>query len=126
MRVLVCGGRDYKDWEHVEATLNALDAENHIDLIIQGEALGADLLGKHWAWKYMRDCHCFAADWKAHGRKAGPLRNMEMLWIGKPDLVVAFPGGTGTAHMVQIASDAGVEVLLVEPRVSASSTSDTH
>lgn len=116
MRVLVCGGRTYQDWLHVENTLDVLDAENRIELVIQGEALGADLLGKHWAHKNMRDCHCFPADWKNHGRSAGAKRNMEMLWVGKPDLVVAFPGGVGTAHMVKIAREASVEVLLVEPR----------
>jgi UDP-N-acetylmuramoylalanine-D-glutamate ligase len=33
-----------------------------------------------------------------------------MLDEGKPDLVVAFPGGRGTANMVQQAHRAGVEV----------------
>jgi hypothetical protein len=38
-------------------------------------------------------CH---ADWETHGRAAGPIRNEKMLtW--KPDLVVACPGGDGTA-----------------------------
>jgi predicted PP-loop superfamily ATPase len=31
-----------------------------------------------------------------------------------PSLVVAFPGGTGTAHMVRIAREAGVNVLEVK------------
>jgi hypothetical protein len=38
-----------------------------------------------------------------------------MLEEGKPDLVVAFPGGTGTANMVKQARAAGVEVLEVSP-----------
>ena len=54
-------------------------------------------------------CH---ADWEKHGKAAGPKRNKRMLeW--KPDLVVAFPGGKGTANMVQQARQAGVEVIEV-------------
>jgi hypothetical protein len=34
-----------------------------------------------------------------------------MLDEGKPDLVVAFPGGTGTADMVKRAELAGVKVV---------------
>ena len=41
---------------------------------------------------------------------AGPKRNQQMLDEAKPDMVVAFPGGKGTAHMRQIAKAAGVPV----------------
>jgi hypothetical protein len=39
------------------------------------------------------------------------MRNQAMLDYGKPDLVVAFPGGKGTADMVRRARVAGVKVL---------------
>ena len=42
------------------------------------------------------------------GKKAGPLRNQRMLDEGKPDLVVAFPGGGGTKDTVRRAVQAGV------------------
>jgi hypothetical protein len=48
---------------------------------------------------------------KAWAGKAGPIRKQQMLDEGKPDLVVAFPGGRGTAHMVRIARAAGIEVI---------------
>ena len=48
-------------------------------------------------------------DWKKYGKKAGPLRNQQMLEEGKPDLVVAFPGGNGTADMVRRAKKANIE-----------------
>jgi predicted Rossmann-fold nucleotide-binding protein len=50
------------------------------------------------------------ANWNAWGRAAGPRRNQEML-MRKPNLVVAFPGGEGTADMVQKAIAAGVKVV---------------
>lgn len=38
-----------------------------------------------------------------------------MIFEGKPDLVVAFPGGAGTADMVSRARRAGIDVLEPAP-----------
>lgn len=51
----------------------------------------------------------FPADWERNGRAAGPIRNRQML-DGKPDLVIAFPGGKGTADMVAEAKRRGIAV----------------
>ena len=58
-------------------------------------------------------CLAFPAEWKKHGKAAGPIRNRKMLQDGKPDLVLAFPGGRGTANMVELATDAGIRVMHV-------------
>lgn len=111
MRVLVCGGRDYDDRDHIWNTLTAINSERRINLIIHGAATGADSEGMLWAQSMLGRKHApFVADWKKHGRAAGPIRNQRMLDEGKPDLVVAFPGGRGTADMVRRARAAGVEV----------------
>lgn len=116
MRVLVCGGRDYQDREHVFATLDAIHAKTPVSCIIQGRAPGGDALAGSWAVSRLISCHVFAAEWQKHGRAAGPIRNKRMLEEGRPDLIVAFPGGTGTADMVRQARRAGVRVVAVEPR----------
>lgn len=106
MRVLVCGGRDYADKEKVASTLEAIGPS----LIIEGGATGADYCAAHWAAKAGIPAETFSADWTAHGKAAGPIRNQRMIDEGKPDLVVAFPGGRGTADMVRRARAAGIEV----------------
>jgi hypothetical protein len=55
----------------------------------------------------------FFAAWHEHGRGAGPIRNRQMLEEGRPDLVVAFPGGHGTAGMIKLALKAGVPVEMI-------------
>lgn len=78
--------------------------------LMQGGADGADYLANEWAKTKagIKRWVC-KADWKKHGRSAGPIRNARMLeW--KPDLVVAFPGGRGTKNMVTQAQAAGVPV----------------
>src|SRR5687767_7065897 len=102
MRVLVCGGRDYNDSDRIFNTLYQIDAERGpITCIIHGCATGADTQGRVWAQHHDRKHVPFRADWNTHGKAAGPLRNARMLDEGKPDLVVAFPGGRGTADMIR-------------------------
>jgi len=109
MRVLVCGGRDFKDWQLLHAELDNLKPPaTHI---IHGTARGADKLASDWAQSRNIPETRFRAEWEIFGRAAGPLRNQKMLMEGKPDLVVAFPGSAGTADMVRRAKAAGVRVI---------------
>ena len=115
MRVLVCGGRDFADRDLVARTLapyrpQPITAPSE-HKIIHGGAAGADTLAREWAEVYGVPYREFPADWKTHGRAAGPIRNQRMIDEGKPDLVVAFPGGRGTADMIRRAEAAGVPVM---------------
>jgi len=108
MRVLVCGGRNFKDRATVYRELEALYPK--MGALMSGGAPGADTLAWDWSWTRGLHCERYLADWKAHGPAAGPIRNQRMLDEGKPDLVLAFPGGRGTADMIRRARAAGVEV----------------
>jgi hypothetical protein len=110
MRIIVCGGRAYQNRERVFETLDALHRERRIELVAQGGAEGADALAKQWARDMGVETGTFYADWKAYGRLAGPMRNQRMLVDARPDLVVAFPGGRGTADMILRAEQACVPV----------------
>lgn len=116
LRILVCGGRDFANSRLMTATLLKITSEpgetraRPGTTIIHGDARGADRLSDIWALKKGVPVERFPADWEAHGRRAGPIRNAEMLARGRPDLVVAFPGGAGTADMVARARKAGVPV----------------
>lgn len=110
MRVLVCGGRDFSDREAVFNALHTL-AEAHGWLtVIEGGAKGADALAREWAVLCYHGVVTVPADWHKHGTAAGPIRNTKMITACEPDLVLAFPGGRGTADMVEKASIAGIEV----------------
>jgi len=111
MRVLVCGGRDFTDSVFVVNTLFRLEEEyGDFTTVIHGGATGADSEAGVFARMRHAKEIVFRANWKRHGKAAGPIRNQRMLDEGKPDLVVAFPGGRGTANMVQLAKLAGVKV----------------
>lgn len=113
MRVLVCGGRDYDRAEIVYEALQRIHAIRPITVVIQGEARGADALGKRWAIDMGIRVDCYPADWNTFGKYAGHLRNRNMLTFGLPDLVLAFPGGRGTNDMVMQALKESVAVIRV-------------
>jgi len=93
-----------------------LQEEGPFECVIQGEARGADHLAALWALRSKIPLVCYPAEWSKHGKKAGPIRNKQMLEDGKPTIVVAFPGGRGTANMVKQAKAAGVRVVeIVRP-----------
>jgi predicted Rossmann-fold nucleotide-binding protein len=113
MRILVCGGRHYADAVLVALALDTIQKKYGITTIIHGAASGADGLADAWATGHSIPQERHPADWKHHSRMAGLIRNQAMLDT-KPDVVVAFPGGSGTADMVRRAKAAGVPVW--EPR----------
>lgn len=118
--VLVCGGRDYNDQARAFAVLDGiarqLGVEGFLLRILTGGATGADTLGMEWARLRKVPAVSVAAEWKKHGRKAGPLRNQRMLDEFPVTMVVAFPGGPGTADMVRRADAARIEVRRVAPK----------
>lgn len=117
--VLVCGGRDFGDYQLLARVLDQLHAESRFTKLIHGAAFGADRMAGHWAALRGIPVEAYPADWYAHGKSAGPIRNAMMLRLGKPDLVIAMPGGAGTADMVRKAIAAGTHVIIVKEEVKA-------
>lgn len=120
MRVIVCGGRDYKDDKMVRRILFWLRDQTDLEVfeLAHGDCLtGADALAQEWNDEYNEETPVakYPAEWNKHNPRAmaGPIRNGEMLEDFKPDIVAAFPGGRGTADMVRKAQEAGVTVMLV-------------
>jgi SLOG family YspA-like protein len=110
-RVLVCGGRKFTDKALVYRTLDELAAEHGgVLYIIEGGQHGADSLARKWRHDRLQPGETFPADWDRYGDPAGPIRNHRMLAEGQPDLVLAFPGHTGTANMISQAERPGFRV----------------
>lgn len=113
MRVIVCGGRTYRDRDTVFRVLDELHGPGNIAMLATGAAPGADAIAFDWSWRRSVYVRQFPADWKRHGRAAGPIRNQQMLEEFEPTHVIAFPGGRGTADMVGRARLAGLAIVEV-------------
>jgi len=118
LRVIICGGRDFTDETAIANAIQSIHLERPIRHVFHGNARGADTVAAQWIKRHYPaiSVHACPADWKKNGRAAGPIRNENMMGH-KPDLVIAFPGGRGTADMVKRAKRDGVEVIEVMPPV---------
>ncbi|MDB5994585.1 MAG: 20, APCd gp20 [Pseudomonas sp.] len=115
--VIVCGGRDYQDWERVCVALDRAHAKKAITLLVHGACmdrktgtlLGADGLADTWARLRSVKTELHPANWEMWGKAAGPMRNKQMAEMGAHGCI-AFPGGSGTASMIRQAEHYGVKV----------------
>jgi len=115
MIVLITGGRKYRNRRELYAVLDRLHAERRFTFLVHGDADGADTLAHKWALERGVQPVAMPALWDYDGEvKAGSKRNKRMLDFAKPSLIVAFSGGRGTANMMKIGFDAGVELIDVE------------
>lgn len=131
MRVAVCGGREFSDRSRVFEALDMVHAATPIEELMHGDCRGADRLAAEWAGRRGIPISAYPADWdnidlpgakiRKHRRggfydaTAGFRRNIRMLLEGAPQLVIAFPGGPGTEHMVSQALKREFAVLSVDP-----------
>lgn len=114
MRVLVTGGRDFKDRTTIYRELDKVHQAKEITLLIHGDARGADTGAKCWADLRGVDQVKCPANWTKYGNAAGSLRNSFMLDLFDPELCVAFPGGRGTTNMMKQCKNHGVKIIDVE------------
>jgi len=111
MKVLICGSRD---WEYGGAVYKRLRDLPQGSLVITGAARGADRLADFYARQLGHDTKRFPADWETFGKRAGFIRNVQML-EQEPDLVIAFQknGSRGTQHTIDEARKRGIPVEVI-------------
>jgi len=108
MRVIVCGGRDYLNADVIgKAMANAAPGKH---TLVHGAQFGADSVAAAIARARCWTIEAYPPDIKQHGSPAAfIIRNQAMADAGA-DLLLAFPGGNGTADMVRRARKAGIHV----------------
>ena len=99
MRTIIAGSRDITD-----AGLVALVVESapwEITSVICGMARGVDTLGAAWARARGIPVVEYPADWLAHGRAAGAIRNSAMAAAADALIVIRYPHSRGSADITQ-------------------------
>lgn len=112
MKIVIAGGRDFNNYNLLCEKCDDIINSNQTE-IISGCAKGADTLGERYAKERGYDVKLFPADWKTHGRKAGPIRNKQMAEYG--DMLIAFWDGksSGTKNMIDNAKKLGKIVYII-------------
>lgn len=111
-RVIIAGGRDFNDYPLLKAKCDkilASKSQTHNIVVITGAARGADSLGEQYARENGYAIDSRPADWNAHGKSAGFIRNVQM--ANSADALIAFWDGKshGTKHMIDTAINKGLE-----------------
>lgn len=108
MKVLVCGSRSWSRPTLIGKRLAKLPRGTEV---IHGGARGADEFAAIYARALGLKETAYPADWRGKGRRAGIIRNLEML-DQNPDLVLAFWDGEsrGTQHTIDEAESRGIRV----------------
>lgn len=113
MRLLVTGSRN---WTNIDAIQQILEAwwehvgkVDEVTLISGACPTGADTLCEQIAEELGWTVERHPADWKTHGKKAGFLRNSEMVNSG-PDYCIGFvkDGSKGATMTINLAKEAGI------------------
>lgn len=112
-RVIIAGGRDFSDYSLLRRKCDVFFRQKTPSAILSGMARGADSLGVQYANEKGIPVQKYPADWNKYGRRAGMVRNRQML--EDADALVAFWDGAsrGTANMITIAKEAGIPVRVV-------------
>ena len=112
-RILICGDRNWSNKALLAAFVASVPKDS---IIIEGECRGADKMAREAAVEAGLEFLPFPADWKKHGRAAGPIRNKQMLVEGDPTHVVAFhediDSSKGTKNMLEQSMKKGLPVYL--------------
>lgn len=117
MIVLICGSRTWTDVPTIEDAVAQLPLRT---VVIEGGALGADLIGRQAAHRAGLHVATMPALWERFSKGAGARRNRAMLHL-RPDKVLAFhkDNSRGTADMIGAATAAGIPVEVIRERVYA-------
>mmetsp|Transcript_68560 Transcript_68560/g.161171 ORF Transcript_68560/g.161171 Transcript_68560/m.161171 type:complete len:173 (+) Transcript_68560:67-585(+) len=106
LTVLVSGSRNWSDRSIVHSQLTriaqTLPKEKGTPLLVHGNCRGLDLLAASVALELKWEVSAQPAEWSKLGRRAGPIRNQQMLDEFSPDICLAFPFSTSTGGTVDM------------------------
>lgn len=109
MKVLVAGGRTIPLSTHWLGKLMESWAPDTTAVIV-GKCKGVDIVAEEWARSKGLEVLEYPADWKQHGKAAGPIRNQQMVDVA--DMLIAVWDGKsrGTADTIRRAKKKGIPV----------------
>lgn len=115
-RIAIVGSRDYPVMDAVNQFVQSLPADT---VVVSGGARGVDREAARAAKRRGLRTLIFLADWNTYGRRAGMIRNEQI--VDHADQVVAFWDGRspGTANTIQRARRKGLPIRIVRPDTAA-------
>ena len=110
MKIIIAGGRDFKDYNHLCRICDDILPQFEDVSLVSGKCDGADALGERYAKEHGYKVDKFPANWDLHGKSAGYRRNKQMAEYA--DGLIAFFNhkSSGTKNMIK---EANLEELMI-------------
>lgn len=123
MRTIIAGSRSITDMELLLKTIKEADQNGlTITTILCGGANGVDTLGREWAKKHNIPIEYYPANWDKHGKRAGYVRNQEMVHNAEALIAIWDGKSKGTEHTIDLAQKANLKTYLINTLPSAKET----
>lgn len=133
MKVIIAGSRKIENYGLVKRCIEESGIVDQIIEVVHGDAKGVDTLAKEWGNYNAKIVTAFPADWKnlepenepvfvregVHGSYnvlAGKNRNLKMGDYGEALIAIWDGKSTGTLHMISVAKEKGLQVILCKVR----------
>ena len=106
IKLAIVGSRNFNHYDVLNRVVDEFLLNNDFQLIsiISGGCRGTDLLAEQYSVKNLIDLITFKPEWGKYGRKAGIIRNHDI--IKSCDVCLAFwlKGSRGTEHDIRLCS----------------------
>jgi hypothetical protein len=111
MKVGIVGSREFKNYELFSDVMKQYLSD--ISWVVSGGAPGADSLAEKWAKENKKMLTIYPADWFNLGKRAGYVRNTDI--VKNSDMIIAFWDGKskGTKHTIGLAQKMGKECKII-------------
>lgn len=110
MKIAIVGSRTFEDYELLQSFIESILTGEElaaVEAVVSGGARGADTLAERFAAERGLRMIIFPAEWKKYGRRAGFIRNVDI--IRECDVCFAFWDGEshGTKHDIELCDETG-------------------
>ncbi|SCM79818.1 conserved hypothetical protein [uncultured Pleomorphomonas sp.] len=113
-RIIVRSGPKYQNADRVFLVLDRAVKNLGMTVLIHSDAKGAESIAAGWAGLHGIETVLLQVDSKLYGKTSVPMLNSKMLEEGKPDYVIAFPGGWDVDDLIRKAHEASVKVYEID------------
>lgn len=116
MNIAVVGSRDFYGYSILEEAVDKFIKNNKIKsvTIISGGARGADSLAEMYAQKRGYKIKIHEADWDKYGKRAGMMRNEQIIKDSRHILAFWDMESVGTSHTIRMGEEAGLNVIIYD------------
>lgn len=114
MKIAIVGSRSFNDYALMKEVIDNYKEKSAVvfSAVVSGGARGADSLGERYAEENGLEKIIFKADWNKYGKRAGFIRNVDI--IKNCDICFAFWDGEshGTKHDIDLCKEYGKDCVV--------------